>query len=48
MIRSTGTDWRERRLELALTRDQVRNAPTIDTHKPVSRQHEAAYFDYYG
>ena len=41
-------DWGERRLVLSLSRDQVRNAPDIDTHKPVSRQHEAAYFNYYG
>jgi hypothetical protein len=41
-------EWGERRLVLSLTRDQVRNAPDIDSHKPVSRQHEAAYFNYYG
>ena len=47
-ISIVGPDWGERRLVLALSRDQVRNAPDIDSHKPVSRQHEAAYFDYYG
>ena len=31
-----------------LTRDQVKNSPDIDTHKPVSRQHETAFMDYYG
>ena len=31
-----------------LTRDQVKNSPDIDTHKPVSRQHETAFLDYYG
>src|ERR1700709_1212200 len=31
-----------------LTRDQVRNSPTIDTEKPVSRQHEIDYLNYYG
>jgi hypothetical protein len=41
-------DWREQRVNVALTRDQVRNSPSIDTDQPVSRQHETAYFDYYG
>jgi hypothetical protein len=27
---------------------QVENSPEIDTHQPVSRQHEAAYLGYYG
>jgi uncharacterized protein YrrD len=31
-----------------LTRDQVRDSPDIDTQKPVSRQHETAFMDYYG
>jgi len=31
-----------------LTRQQVRDSPSIDTHKPVSRQHEAEYLRYYG
>jgi hypothetical protein len=35
-------------LDLALTKKQVENSPDIDTHQPVSRQHEAAYFGYYG
>ena len=33
---------------MALTKKQVENSPNIDTHKPVSRQHEAAYLRYYG
>lgn len=35
-------------LKLSLTKEQIRNSPKIDTDKPVSRQHEAEYFDYYG
>ncbi len=31
-----------------LTRQQVSDSPPIDTHKPVSRQHEAEYLRYYG
>lgn len=35
-------------IDVALTRDQVKNSPDIDTHKPVSRQHERDYMAYYG
>ncbi|HEY0295331.1 MAG TPA: PRC-barrel domain-containing protein [Bordetella sp.] len=31
-----------------LTRQQVRDSPSIDTDKPVSRQHESQYLGYYG
>jgi hypothetical protein len=40
-------DWRTKRLDVALTKKQVENSRNIDTHKPVSRQHEAAYLRYY-
>ena len=42
------TDWDARRLDVALTKKQVEDSPNIDTHQPVSRQHEAAYLGYYG
>jgi hypothetical protein len=42
------TDWDAKRLDVALTKQQVENSPKIDTHRPVSRQHEAAYLGYYG
>jgi len=35
-------------LDVALTKKQVENSPDINTHLPVSRQHEIAYFGYYG
>ncbi len=41
-------DWQAKRLDVALTKKQVEKSPDIDTHEPVSRQHEAAYLDYYG
>jgi hypothetical protein len=41
-------DWQAKRLEVALTKKQLENCPNIDTHKPVSRQHEAVYFGYFG
>jgi hypothetical protein len=42
------TDWKTNRIDVSLTRKQVENAPNIDTRRPVSRQHEADYFGYYG
>ena len=35
-------------LTLSLTNEQIRHSPGIDTDKPVSRQHETEYFNYYG
>ena len=31
-----------------LTRKQIEESPSIDTHKPVSRQYEEEYYQYYG
>ena len=33
-------DWATRQFHLALTIDQVKGSPGVDTNKPVSRQHE--------
>ncbi|MCF8211571.1 MAG: PRC-barrel domain-containing protein [Rhodoferax sp.] len=41
-------DWLHRRLPVRINREQVKNSPDIDTEKPVSRQHEMNYADYYG
>ncbi len=41
-------EWQSKRLDVALTKRQIENSPPIDTHEPVSRQHEAAYLGYYG
>ena len=38
----------DNRIEVKLTQEQIRNSPDIDTHKPISRQHESALHDYYG
>ncbi len=42
------TDWQAKCLDVVLTKKQVQHSPDIDTHKPVSRQHEASYLGYYG
>lgn len=41
-------EWHSKRLDVALTKSQIENSPPIDTHQPVSRQHETAYLGYYG
>jgi hypothetical protein len=35
-------------LQVNLTRKQIEDSPSIDSHKPVSRQYEEEYFRYYG
>ena len=40
-------DWSTQRFHLALTMDKVKNGPSIDVDKPVSRQHERDYSRYY-
>ncbi|OQW87455.1 MAG: photosystem reaction center subunit H [Rhodoferax ferrireducens] len=41
-------DWEHKRLPVHISREAVKNSPDIDTNKPVSRQHETQYADYYG
>lgn len=38
----------ERALKVALKRSEVENSPVLATDPPVSRQYEAALYDYYG
>jgi len=42
-----GADWATQHFRLSLTREKVKNSPGIDLDKPVSRQHEEDYSDYY-
>ena len=35
-------------LKVNLTRKQIENSPSIDEHRPVSRQYEENYYNYYG
>ncbi len=42
------TEWDAGVFNVSLTKDQIEHSPDIDTEKPVSRQHEADYLDYYG
>jgi hypothetical protein len=45
---ATQIDLDNRKLHLHLTQARMEKSPKIDTHKPVSRQMEAAHSDYYG
>lgn len=40
-------NWETMELKIALTKKQIQNSPDIDTHKPISRQHEAEYLDHF-
>ncbi len=41
-------DQAEKILRVNLTRQQIENSPSIDLHKPVSRQYEEEYYRYFG
>jgi hypothetical protein len=40
-------NWEHKNLSVALTREQVKNSPDVDTEMPVTRQHETEHLDYY-
>ncbi len=41
-------DWQARSLSVTLSREQVEHSPDIDADKPISRQREVEYYQYYG
>lgn len=41
-------DGAEKMIRINLTRKQIEGSPSIDTHRPVSRQYEENYYRYYG
>jgi len=41
-------DQSEKILRVNLTRKQIEDSPSIESHKPVSRQYEEEYYRYYG
>jgi hypothetical protein len=41
-------DWLSRLLGVSLTRQQVKDSPSIDTNRPVSRRNELHYLRHYG
>jgi hypothetical protein len=43
----TNVDSEEETISVALTKEQVKNSPHMDTKRPVSRQYEVTLHDYY-
>jgi sporulation protein YlmC with PRC-barrel domain len=41
-------DWDKKKIHVALSQQQVKDSPDIDTDQPVSRQQEAEFYEYYG
>jgi hypothetical protein len=41
-------DQREKTLHINLRKMQIQDSPSIESHKPVSRQYEVEYYRYYG
>jgi hypothetical protein len=41
-------EWVDRLFPVDLTREEVRNSPSLDEDAPVSRRHEIEYFKHYG
>lgn len=41
-------DWAEATLSIDVTCEEVRDGPEYDPRKPVNREYEARYYDYYG
>lgn len=40
-------DWKNGQLPILLTREGIKNSPTLEEHKPVSREYETRFHDYY-
>ena len=47
-IHLAGLDQAGKVLRVNLTRKQIEDSPSIESHKPVSRQYEEEYYRYYG
>src|SRR5665213_1668026 len=41
-------DWNKKIFPVSITKAQVKDSPSVDTQKPVSRQHEIDHLSYYG
>jgi uncharacterized protein YrrD len=40
-------DWDDGRIQVTISREQVRTSPDIERHKPVSRQHHVPLYEYF-
>ena len=41
-------DAKQQMVHVKLSKEQIENSPSIEVDKPVSRQYETTYYDYYG
>ncbi|MGD2073888.1 MAG: PRC-barrel domain-containing protein [Gammaproteobacteria bacterium] len=41
-------DWVERRVDFAVTSEQIKNSPDYDPGAPINREYEANLYDFYG
>jgi len=41
-------DWRSGRLSVKLSREKIEGSPPLETERPVSREYEIRWFDYFG
>ncbi len=41
-------DWAGNMLPASISKEQIKNSPSVDSDKPVSRQYEKGYLGYYG
>jgi hypothetical protein len=41
-------EWPAQRLPVALTKSRIQGSPTVDAHRPISRQFEITFSQYYG
>lgn len=41
-------DWTTKRLPVRLNKEQLKNAPPLEEHMPVSQEYEARFLQYYG
>lgn len=40
--------WNSRRVEIGMTREEVKDSPEFEPQKPVNREYEVRLYDYYG
>jgi sporulation protein YlmC with PRC-barrel domain len=44
----TGVSWNDEHINVSLSKAQVEQSPSVDLHKPVSRQYETRYYAHFG
>lgn len=47
-ISISNTEVNEEKIHVSMTREELKNSPSIDEHKPLSREYEETLFTYFG